>query len=305
MAAGTLDSAGATGDVALRRAPRLLGRLAGARGAQLGIVLIAAAVLLAVVGPAVLPDPNQQDVANRLQPPAWSADGTWSHPLGTDELGRDLLSRAAAGGRVSLVVSLIAVIISGLVGVTVGLIAGYRGGLIDAIMLRLVDIQLAFPFVLLVVLVVGAVGPGLANLAIVLGATGWVQYARVVRAQSAALRSADYVRAGEVVGISGRRIALVHVLPNSWSAIAVIASFAVAQMVLWESALSFLGLGVQPPQVSWGMMLAGGREYMTSAPYLVLVPGTMITITVLGITLVGEWLRDVLDPRMDLVAKAS
>jgi peptide/nickel transport system permease protein len=199
-------------------------------------------------------------------------------------------------------VAITAVVISGLFGIAIGLVAGYRRGLFDRLAEIVVDIQLAFPFVLLVILVVGVLGPGLENLALVLGATGWIQYARVVRVQTASLRSVAYVRAGEVLGLSATRIALVHVLPNCMSAIVVIASFAVAQMTLWEAALSFLGLGVQPPQVSWGMMLSGGRNYISSAPHLVIVPGLLIAALVLGMNLLGEWLRDVLDPSLQLSA---
>ena len=294
--AGTIRSQGAIAQV--------LSSMRWAPGAQLGLLLVVLTIVLAALGPLLTPDPNQQNLLLRLRPPAWLANGTWAHPLGTDELGRDLLARAAAGARVSMFVAIAAVVISSVFGVSIGLMAGYRPGLFSKLVDVVVDIQLAFPFVLLVILVVGVLGPGLHNLALVLGATGWIQYARVVRAQTAALRNVAYVRASEVLGLSAARIALVHILPNCMSAIVVIASFAVAQMILWEAALSFLGLGVQPPQVSWGMMLSGGRDYISSAPHLVVVPGLLIAVLVLGINLLGEWLRDALDPRLKLTSVA-
>jgi peptide/nickel transport system permease protein len=191
-----------------------------------------------------------------------------------------------------------AVLIAGSVGVVLGLVAGYYGGAADAVIMRVADVQLAFPFILLVILVVGALGPSVPNLIIVLGVSGWILYARVVRGQVLSVREAEFVQAARSAGANDLRIVVRHILPSVVSPVIVIASFAAAQVIVAEAALSFLGLGVQPPDPSWGRMLADSRDYLASNPWLATIPGMAIVLTVLALNLMGDWLRDVLDPRL-------
>jgi peptide/nickel transport system permease protein len=275
-------------------------RLWRSRSAQFGLLCLLAIVGLALFGPLFVRDPNTQDVLSRLQPPAFVEGGQARNLLGTDQLGRDLLARVVYGGRISLLIALLAVVIAGTVGVVLGLIAGYYGGPAEAVIMRLADIQLAFPFILLVVLIVGALGASVSNLIIVLGLSGWILYSRVVRGQVLSVREAEFVQAARSVGATDVRIIAHHVLPGVFSPVIVVASFAAAQVIVAEAALSFLGLGVQPPDPSWGRMLADSRDYLASNPWLATIPGLAIVLTVLGLNLVGDWLRDVLDPRLKL-----
>ena len=275
-------------------------RLRRSRSAQFGLLCLLVIVSLALFGPLFVRDPNAQDVLARLQPPAFVEGGQSDNLLGTDQLGRDLLARVVYGGRISLLIALVAVAIAGTVGVLLGLIAGYYRGPAEAVIMRLADIQLAFPFILLVVLIVGALGASVSNLIIVLGLSGWILYSRVVRGQVLSVREAEFVQAARGVGATDARIIARHVLPGVFSPVIVVASFAAAQVIVAEAALSFLGLGVQPPDPSWGRMLADSRDYLASNPWLATIPGLAIVLTVLGLNLVGDWLRDVLDPRLKL-----
>jgi peptide/nickel transport system permease protein len=264
---------------------------------------VAAAVLVLIVllaiGAPLLPmaDPLDQDLVGRLLPPAWSADGSWAHPLGTDQLGRDIASRVVWGARVSLLVGVSAVAISGLIGVTAGVLAGYLGGWIDNILMRIADGQLAIPFILLVIAVISVIGPGIEKVVPVLGITGWVIYARVGRAEVLSVREREFVLAARASGAGLPRILLRHIGPNILGAIAVVASVEVANVILLESSLGFLGLGVQPPTPSWGNMLGEGRDYLTTAWWLATLPGLALAVTALSITVLGDVLRDVFDPR--------
>jgi peptide/nickel transport system permease protein len=251
-----------------------------------------------LIGPQVVGDPFRQALVERLQEPAIFGGADPRHPLGTDQLGRDVLARLAYGTRLSLMIALLAVAISGVLGVVVGLYAGFRGGWIERIVMRASDIQLAFPFILFAILVVGALGPGTRNVVLVLGFSGWVLYARVVRGDVLRLRELEYVLSARAVGVRERGIIFRHILPNALPPVIVIATSATAQMVISEAALSFLGVGVQPPDPSLGTMLSDGREYLTIDPWLATIPGVTIMVTVLGINLLGDWLRDVLDPKM-------
>jgi len=277
---------------------RAVRRLARSRSAQLGLVCLALVAGLALFGPLFALDPNTQDVLARLQAPMFAQGGQAPNVLGTDQLGRDLLARIIYGGRISLGIAVVAVVLAGSLGVLLGLVAGYYGGAADAVIMRLADIQLAFPFILLVVLVVGALGPSVPNLTLVLGVGGWILYSRVVRGQVLSVREAEFVHAARSMGASDLRILARHVLPGVVSPVIVVASFAAAQVIVTEAALSFLGLGVQPPDASWGRMLAESREYLTTDAWLATMPGLAIVLTVLGFNLVGDWLRDVLDPRL-------
>ena len=267
------------------------------------LVLVAGSVLTAIVLLALFADrvapagPNDQDIAARLRPPAM-VGGTWSRPLGTDELGRDVLSRLLHGGRVSLMVGLLAVAVSCPLGVVIGLASGFFGGWIDRMLMRLTDIQLAIPTILLAMALVTVLGPGVLNLIVVLSVTGWTIYARLVRGETLALRSREFVEATRAAGAGEARIMFRHVLPNVVSPAIVVATFAVGSMVVLEATLSFLGIGVPLRVVTWGSMLNGGRTYLKSAWWITAFPGLAIFVTVLAINALGDSMRDALDPRL-------
>jgi len=257
-------------------------------------------IVTAIAAPQIAPyDPADVEVVQRLMPPLWVSDNGDMHLLGTDALGRDVLSRVIYGSRVSLVVGLTVVAFSGTVGVVLGLVSGYvAGSLVDDVIMRIADIQLAFPFLLIAIAFLSVLGPGLTNVIVVLTLFGWVQYARVVRGQAMALREMEFVEAARAIGVRHIRIVLRHILPNTWAPTIVMASFAVASTILSEASLSFLGLGVKPSVATWGNMLAEGRDHITVAWWIVTFPGLALLITVLGINLFGDWLRDYLDPRL-------
>ena len=270
------------------------------RPAIAGLVVLAAAAGVAILAPALSPmDPLANDLLDRLSPPMWSTGGAPAHPLGTDTLGRDVLSRLLHGARVSLIVGLTTVLISGAVGVLVGLVGGYYGGWLDDLAMRVGDIQLAFPVLLLGVALLAVLGPGLGNLILVLAISGWITYARIVRGQTLSLKHRDFVEAARALGAKDLGVIWRHVLPNVWAPIVVVATFSVARMIIAEASLSFLGLGIPAPAPSWGAMLDEGRNYITTGWWLALFPGVSILLVVLGINLVGDWLRDMLDPRVE------
>jgi peptide/nickel transport system permease protein len=243
-------------------------------------------------------DPATVDIRNLLAPPIWAEGGQRAHLLGTDHLGRDVFSRLAYGARISLTVGLSAVSVAGAFGVTLGLVAGYYGGWIDDVIMRLADFELAFPFILLAIAVLAVLGPGLTKVILVLGLTGWAQYCRLSRAQVLGLRETEFVEAARTLGASTTRILTRHILPNILAPIIVIASFSVAGVIIAEASLSFLGLGVPPSVPSWGGMLAEGRTYMERAWWLVTFPGLALMLAVLSINVLGDTLRDALDPRL-------
>lgn len=264
-----------------------------------GIFLVGLLGLAAFVADQILPyAPDQKAILLRLKPPVWLDGGTWGHPLGTDELGRDMLTRLIHGARISLLVGLLAVALSGPVGVVIGLLAGYYGGKIDSALMRLTEIQLAIPTVLFAIAVVAVLGSGVREVIMTLGLTGWPAYARVVRGETQAVRERVYVTAAQVLGASELRIIFRHILPNVVASAIVIGTFSVANMIILEATLSFLGLGVEPSVVTWGTMMNSGRTYMRTAWWLTAFPGAMIFVTVLGINLIGDHLRDVLDPTL-------
>jgi len=282
------------GQVLARRLWRLKWGLASA-------LVLLAIVASAVLAPALAPhDPLQVNIRNRLAPPAWMARGDWAHPLGTDQVGRDLLSRIVHGGRVSLVVGIAAVLVASAIGVLLGLGAGYFGPRLDWTIMTLVNVMLTFPFVLLALAVIAVLGPSLQNMIVVLGVAGWPIYCRVVRAETRALREREFVLAGQALGMSHARIVFRQILPNLVSPIVVIATLQVAQVIILESFLSFLGLGIQPPTPAWGNMLGEGRVYMLNSWWIAAFPGMAIFVTTLVINLMGNALRDWLDPHMKL-----
>lgn len=280
--------------------PMLLRKLMRSRTAFVASLMLAFVVLLAIIGPSIAPlDPNRVDVLARFTPPAWTERGTPEHLLGTDSLGRDTFSRLIVGARVSLLVGLAAVLVGGLIGTTLGIMAGYIGGRFDTTIMRMVDIQLAFPGILLALTVLALLGRSLTNLILVLGIVQWAQYARLVRGHVLTLRHREFVEGAHALGAGTWRIMLRHLLPNSTAPLIVIGSFSVATTILAESALSFLGLGVPPNVPTWGAMLAEGRDHLVRAWWLATFPGLAITVTVLSINLLGDWFRDFLDPNLN------
>jgi len=264
----------------------------------IGAGVLLAEVAAALLAPALAPHPPlDQDTTRRLRPPLAAAANGGRFPLGTDQLGRDVLSRILFGARVSLLIGVCAVAIAAPLGVAVGVVASYHGRLLDDAVMRVADIQLAFPFILLAVTVVAVLGPSVANLIAVLGIAGWVPYARLARSEVLVLKRREFVEAARALGAGDVRIMARHILPNVVTPVVVVGTFALANTILVESSLSFLGLGVQPPDPTWGGMLSDSREYVTQAWWLWVFPGGAILTTVLATNFVGDWLRDALDPR--------
>ncbi len=275
--------------------PRLK-RLRLTLGSSIGLIIISAIFLAGVFAPIIARhDPVEQDLLRRLQPPSWTS-GTTPYPLGTDRLGRDMLSRLVYGARLSLVIGVSTVLVAGTVGLLLGLLAGYFGGWIESLIMRLADIQLSVPFLIVAIALVSILGTGLEKMIFVLVLFGWVEYCRIIRAEVLSLRGREFVEAARSIGCSDARILFAHILPNVVSSIIVVATLQVARMILAEASLSFLGLGVQPPQPAWGTMVADGRDVLGSAWWISTLPGLAILVTVLGINFFGDWLRDMLDP---------
>jgi peptide/nickel transport system permease protein len=292
------EAASATAVTALEPRARLARRRPSFR-AVFGLTVLLIMSGAAVLAPQIAPwDPARQMLMKRLRPPAWEARGLREHPLGTDHLGRDILSRIVYGGRISLGVGLSAVTLSALIGVSLGLLAGFHGGRTDAVVMRVADVFLAIPYILLAMGVVFALGPSLLNVILVMAVTRWVQFARIVRADVLSIREREFVSGARARGNRSLRLLLRHVLPNALTPIIVVATLELAFMIIYESALSFLGLGVQPPTPTWGWMLADGRNYIATAWWLATFPGLAIMLTVLAVNLLGDWLRDTLDPRL-------
>lgn len=304
----TIDPAEiAAGKEKLRRENRRKGwirarrSLLRAKWPILAIAILLVVSFAAVLGPSVAPkDPNRQNIMLRLKPPMYeNRQGEVVYALGSDGLGRDVLSRLIYGARVSLSVGIIAVVIGGAIGVSLGLVAGYYGGRLDDFIMRIADIQLAFPFILLAIMFLVVMGSGVLNLMLVLGVGQWVTYARMARGQTISQREKEYVEAARALGASDASILFRTILPNILAPLTVIASFNVASVILSEAALSFLGLGVPPTIPTWGGMLAESRDQLLAGRwYLAIYPGIAIMMTVLAFNILGDWLRDFLDPRL-------
>jgi peptide/nickel transport system permease protein len=266
--------------------------------ALLGVALLLAFVVVALAAPWVAPhSPSAPNLLLRLAPPAWIS-GDAAHLLGTDHLGRDILSRLIYGTRIALVVGALGVSLSAFIGITLGALAGYVGGLVDTLISRLIDTLLAIPNIILYLAVLFAFGASLVTLVLVIGGVGWTTFARVVRAEVLALRNREFVEAARATGQRPVWVLLKHVLPNTIAPILVVATLKVASVIILEASLSFLGLGVQPPTVTWGRMLADGRGYVATAWWLATFPGLTITILCLALISIGDWLRDLFDPRI-------
>lgn len=258
-----------------------------------GAIIVLALILTSLLAPVIAPyDPTSIDVYDVLSPPSRE------HLLGTDELGRDLLSRIIWGSRVSLKVGFVAVGIAIMIGILIGSLAGFYGGRVDAVLMRFVDMMLAFPTFFLILAVIAILEPNIFTIMAVIGVTGWMDVARLVRAEFLTLKERDFVDAARAIGMRNRRLIIRHILPNALSPVFVAATFGIAGAILTESGLSFLGLGVQPPDPSWGNILTAGKDNIEIAWWLSLYPGLAILITVLSYNLVGEGLRDALDPRL-------
>ena len=280
--------------VSLRRLRRLKWGVASA-------IVLLVLILVTLLAPWVSPhDPLAVNIRHRLAPPAWMEGGTTQHLLGTDQVGRDLLSRVIWGGRVSLLVGVAAVMISASLGVLLGLGAGYAGGRADTVIMTVLNVMLSFPFVLLALAVIAVLGPSLPNMIMVLGVADWPLYGRVIRAETLAIREREFITASRALGTGHARIVFRQILPNLVSVIVVIATLQIARVIILESFLSFLGLGVQPPIPAWGNMLGEGRVYMLNSWWIAAFPGVAIFVTTLVINLMGNALRDWLDPYMKL-----
>ena len=265
----------------------------------LGALVILVMVIAAIGAPVIAPfGANEQKPRySKLAPLAVDDDGN-RHLLGTDALGRDIFSRLVFGARVSLVVGVAAVSVALMIGVPLGLLSGFAGGKVDAVIMRLVDIQLAIPFFLLAVTLAALLGQGLGNVIVLLGAASWIGFARVVRAQVLAIRGLPYVESARAIGVGSGTIVRRHILPNAWTPIIVLASQSVGAMIVAESSLTFLGVGVPPDTATWGGMIAAGRNYLEAAWWISTIPGLALTITVVAVYFLGDGLRDVLDPKM-------
>ncbi len=269
------------------------------RAAPIGsAVILFILVGTAVFAPTLAPfDPLDTNLPDRLQPPALLG-GSWDHPLGTDATGRDILSRILYGARISLTVGAASLAAGALVGTTIGLVAGYLGGRLDAILMRIADLSLSYPIILLALLLAAAYGAKSENVVIAVAFVLWARFARVVRAEALSVRERDHVALARIAGASSTRIILRHIMPNVMNTVLVLASLQLGWAILAEAALSFLGAGIPPPNPAWGSMVAQGREYVVSAWWVPTMPGLAILVTVLSVNLLGDWLRDRLDPRL-------
>lgn len=269
------------------------------RSALVGGILLCLIILTSLTFPLFYRvDPLEQDLMARFTPPFWQNGGSLAYPLGTDNLGRDVLSRIFYGSRVSLLVGFSAVVVAELLGILLGLVSGYYGGKLDSLIMRTADIFMAYPFMLLTISVIAVLGSSIFNLILILGISDWVTYARTIRGSVLSLKEKEFVEASRAVGTRHPVIIYRHILPNVISPLLVLGTLRVANIIIWESGLSFLGMGVPPPMPTWGRMLAEGRVYITDAWWLATFPGIAIMITILSINLLGDGLRDAMDPRL-------
>jgi ABC-type dipeptide/oligopeptide/nickel transport system permease subunit len=278
---------------------RNLARFSRDRFALLASAVLALFVVLAIFAPLIAPhDPYDSDLLRRLQPPVWIDGGDWSYPLGCDALGRDILSRIIYGARISIFVGVAVVLLAAIVGTLAGLAAGYFGGAVDVVVSRVVDVLLAFPYLIFAIGLMGMMGPGLENIILALVYKEWTISCRVIRGETLVARAQEYVEAAQAVGASSAHIMLREILPNVLSALTVVATTRMATIIILEASLSFLGIGVQPPLASWGSMVADGRQYLLEAWWVSTLPGIAILLLVLSINIASQSLRDAFDPRL-------
>jgi peptide/nickel transport system permease protein len=275
---------------------------AGARGRRLplfALSIIGAFVLAALLANVLSPaDPEEQSLRQRFTPPVWDERGTWKHVLGTDRLGRDLLSRIIWGARVSLTAGVLTVLLASAFGAGVGLVAGYHGGRVDAALMRITDATMSFPVILLALILAVTIGPSFVNVVIAIAVILWARYARVIRGQVLTLMELDFITQARIAGASAGRIILRHLFPNTFNTLVVLVTLQVGYVIIVEASLSFLGAGIPPPTPAWGSMIAEGRDFITSAWWVSFFPGLAILLVVLAFNLLGDWLRDTLDPKL-------
>lgn len=263
------------------------------------LAVIGLFVLAAVVAPLLgLPDPHAQSLRDRFKPPGWEAAGSWKHPLGTDRLGRDLLSRIVWGSRVSLAAGVVTVLVASAFGAAVGLTAGYYGGRVDAVLMRVTDATMSFPVILLALILAVTVGPSFTNVVTAIAVILWARYARVIRGQVLTLVQLDFVAQARIAGAGAWRIITRHLLPNTFGTLLVLVTLQIGYVIIVEASLSFLGAGIPPPTPAWGSMIAEGRDVVTRAWWVSLFPGLAILLVVLAFNLLGDWLRDTFDPKL-------
>ena len=278
------------------------GRRSGLRGQRLPVVsftiiavFVVAALFAHVLSPA---DPEEQTLRQRFTPPVWEERGTAQHLLGTDRLGRDLLSRIIWGARVSLTAGVLTVLLASAFGAGIGLVAGYHGGRVDAALMRITDATMSFPVILLALILAVTIGPSFVNVVVAIAVVLWARYARVIRGQVLTLMELDFITQARIAGASAGRIILRHLLPNTFNTLMVLVTLQVGYVIIVEASLSFLGAGIPPPTPAWGSMISEGREYVTSAWWASFFPGLAILLVVLAFNLIGDWLRDTLDPKL-------
>jgi peptide/nickel transport system permease protein len=275
---------------------------AGRRARRLPVVplgIIAVFVLVALLAPLLSPsDPYEQSLRLRFRPPVWEERGSWAHPLGTDRLGRDLLSRIMWGSRVSLAAGVVTVLLASAVGAAVGLVAGYYGGRVDATLMRVTDATLSFPVILLALILAVTVGPSFVNVVVAIAVILWARYARVIRGQVLTLMGLDFIAQARLAGAGAWRIITRHLVPNTLNTLVVLVTLQIGYVIIVEASLSFLGAGIPPPTPAWGGMIAEGRDVVTSAWWVSLFPGLAILLVVLAFNLLGDWLRDTFDPKL-------
>ena len=269
------------------------------RAPVIPLAIIGLILFTATFAPLLTPySTTKPSLAERLTPPVWDAEGSWDNPLGTDALGRDMATRLMFGGRVSMLVAILTLILGGGIGTAIGLFAGYYGGRLDAVLMRIADSTLAFPIILFAILLVVTLGASMANVVIAIALVLWARYARVIRGEVLALRERDFIARARVSGCSDLRILLVHLFPNTANTLLVLLTLQVGWVIIVEASLSFLGAGIPPPTPAWGAMVADGREYVDTAWWVSAFPGVAIMLTVIAFNLVGDWLRDALDPKL-------
>jgi ABC-type dipeptide/oligopeptide/nickel transport system permease subunit len=277
---------------------QFLRRLRKSTKGMTGAILLSVAVIAAITAPVIAPHPpTQQTVRAKFADPIF-IDRSSDYLLGGDNLGRDIFSRILFGARASLSIGFLVTISAAIVGSIAGALAGYRGGLVDGIVMRFVDLQLSIPFILLAMIVLAIMGPGYWSVFMALALALWVNYARLVRAETLRVREMEYVTAARTIGVDERRILISHILPNVLHSILVLATLDMAFVIIFEASLTFLGLGIQPPTATWGFMLSEGRNYLAESPWMSVFPGGAIILTVVGINLLGDWLRDTFDPSL-------